>query len=102
MSDPRKNFICLECGAIFSDKQREWGNQTICSVCREKIKHAQKDKEDNQDVKKNENGDTINFNGIYNPEEDSPAVKVLIENWKRDLVERVVQRVMDKMKEKEK
>ena len=37
MSDPRKNFKCRECGCILNDKQLQWGKQSKCPNCREKI-----------------------------------------------------------------
>ena len=36
MSDPRKNFRCPKCGTIFNDRQRIWGKQTFCPVCKRK------------------------------------------------------------------
>lgn len=36
MSDPRKNFICLKCGTVVNDTQRQFGNQTKCGYCMRK------------------------------------------------------------------
>ena len=50
-----------------------------------------------------ETGETINFYGIYDPDDNSPEIRNLIEGqkfgWKKELVEAVAQYVMDKMKE---
>ena len=48
-----------------------------------------------------ESGDKINFSGIYDLEEDSPAVEALIKAWKRDLIEAVAQYVIDELNRRE-
>jgi len=33
MSDPQKNFMCIKCGAVVNDMQRNQGKDTPCMRC---------------------------------------------------------------------
>ncbi|MCK4828803.1 hypothetical protein KA005_74450 [bacterium] len=47
------------------------------------------------------NGDIVSFSGVYDPDEDSPTIKELAEEWKKDLARAIGQYVVERIKGQE-